>query len=158
MSKTITVYMPVDKDLYDGKKNIYFGDYPKTIENTIYDGIYFSYNLINAFDYALALHKEEDRKDHKILILEINPEDIFKNEMTGDDVVNKLKVIRELSINDIIDYFNNGDYEETRGLESSLKTIKSSQSIYWSGFIKHKESLRLDIQKFINKLESEGEL
>lgn len=156
MSKTITVYMPVDKDLYDGKKNIYFGDYPKTIENTIYDGIYFSYDLINAFDYALALLKEEDRKDHKIVILEINPEDIYKNETTGDDVVDKLKVIKELSIDDILEYFNNKEYEKSRGLESSLKAIKLSQSSYWDGFIKQKERLSIDIQKIINKLESQG--
>ena len=158
MSNTITVYKPVDKHLYDGKKCIYFGDYPKDIENTIYDGIYFSYDLINAFDYALALLEEKDRKDHKIVILEINPEDIYKNETTGDDTVDKLKVIRELSIDDIIVYFNNGDYEETRDLESSLIAIKSSQTSFWNDLIELKEKLSMDIQKVIDELESKGEL
>jgi len=132
VGEIIRVYKVVSRNLTDMNGVNDYSDFPKVVADSGKRGIHFSDNPIEVFLWTHLFSKENTTKeDVKYLVLEIDSDDVFRSFINESPAVKKCHVVREMNIDDIIDYFNSPNFKQEFCPKVALEYIKSHSQKYW---------------------------
>lgn len=154
MNNTLIVYKVLRKDYKDSNKANDYYNYPRYISDSRKRGIHFTYDPIEVFTWAERVCGESFYKSEaKYVLLEVNKNDIFFSFPNKNPAVLNCKVIREMKIDDILDYLNRSFDRNKYNPKIALKYIKENSIEHWRILLESKHKLNNEMKKILTKLE-----
>ena len=132
MGEIIRVYKVVSGNLTDMNGVNDYSGFPKLVVDSGNSGIHFSTNPIMVFTWSRIFSKKNTSNENvKYLVLEIDKDDIFLSLINEYPAVKKCRVVREMNIDDILDYFKSPNFKHEFCPKVALEYIKSHSQKYW---------------------------
>ena len=150
MGEIIRVYKVVSRNLTDMNGVNDYSDFPKVVADSRKRGIHFSDNPIEVFLWTHLFSKENTTKeDVKYLVLEIDSDDVFRSFPNESPAVKKCSVVREMNIDDILDFFNSDIFKKEFCSKVALDYIRLNSQKYWLDLKEKKDLLDADLLDYM---------
>ena len=146
MGEIIRVYKVVSSNLTDMNGINDYSDFPKLVVDSGSSGIHFSSNPIMVFTWSRIFSKNNTSNENvKYLVLEIDKDDIFLSLINEYPAVKKCYVVREMNIDDILDFFNSYIFKKEFCPKVALDYIRLNSQKYWLDLKEKKDLLDADL-------------